>query len=157
MCVLRVSGRGFDPGLYLSQSRLTAHKVFRAGEPRSTSRPQGRPCEVSGLVVEVSRRSGAYLFDQVADAIGFLEEHEQDIAKLRMAPGVDDMRLDFQVDLRIDRDKVMAQFDYFPPKLVSRAGALGLGLEISIYPADLLDLAEAKASEKRVSESDWIP
>ena len=44
------------------------------------------------------------------------------------------MRLDFPLDLRIDRKTVMAQFDYFPPELVSRAGALDFGIELSIYP-----------------------
>src|SRR5262245_28464993 len=59
-----------------------------------------------------------------------------ELTVLRAAPGVEDMRLDFPLDLRIDRETVMAQFDYFPPELVSLAGALGLGLELSIYPVD---------------------
>ena len=63
---------------------------------------------------------------------------------LRAAPGVDDMRLDFPVDLRIDRRKVLAQFDYFPPDLVSRAGAVGLGLELSTYPKDLEQLVRTR-------------
>jgi hypothetical protein len=46
--------------------------------------------------------------------------------------------------LRIDGETVMAQFDYFPPELVSLAGALGLGLELSIYPLDLEALARAR-------------
>ena len=63
------------------------------------------------------------------------------------APGVEDMRLDFPVNLRIDRETVMAQFDYFSPELVSLAGALGLGLEISIYPVDLEELARAREGD----------
>ena len=54
----------------------------------------------------------------------------------------------FPFDLRIDRQTVMAQFHYFPPELVSRAGALGLGLEISIYPQDLESLAKARVTKK---------
>ena len=57
------------------------------------------------------------------------------------------MRLDFPVNLRIDRETVMAQFDYFSPELVSLAGALGLGLEISIYPVDLEELARAREGD----------
>jgi hypothetical protein len=146
MCVLRVTGKRFDADLHLAQSGLTAHKVFRAGEPRFQSSPEGKRNEVSGFTVDVSRRSWADLPGQVIDAIAFLKEHEHAIAKLRAAPGVDEIRLDFAIDLRIDRQKIMAQFDYFPPELVSLAGALGLGLEMSIYPPDLETLAKARAS-----------
>jgi hypothetical protein len=42
----------------------------------------------------------------------------------------------------------MAHFDYFPPELVSLAGALGLGLELSIYPVDFEELARARARSR---------
>ena len=83
-----------------------------------------------------------------SDAIAFLRRHEHALTKVRADPAVEDMRLDFRVDLRIDRQNAMAQFDYFPPELVSRAGALGLGLEISIYPADLEELAKARETDR---------
>jgi hypothetical protein len=57
------------------------------------------------------------------------------------------MRLAFPLDLRFDREIVMAQFDHFPPELVSLVGALGLGLEVSIYPVDLEELARARARD----------
>ena len=151
MCVLRVTGKQFDADLHLALSGLTACRVFRAGESRSESHPEGKRNEVSGFTVDVSRHSGANLPGQVIDAIAFLKENEQAIARLRSAPGVDNIRLDFPIDLRIDRQNVMAQFDYFPPELVSRAGALGLGLEVSIYPADLEALARARATERGAS------
>ena len=62
------------------------------------------------------------------------------------------MRLDFPVDLRIDRKNVMAQFDYFPPELVTRAGALGFGIELSVYPRDLEQLAKANATKRRSAQ-----
>lgn len=145
MCVLRVTGKQFDADLHLARSGLTACNVFRAGEPRSMAKPEGKRHDWSGFTVDVS--SNHNLSDQVADAIAFLNEHEQAILKLRSSPGVDDIRLDFPVLLRIDRENVMAQYDYFPPEFVSRAGALGLGIEISIYPPDLGDLAKRRASK----------
>jgi len=144
MCVLRVTGKEFDADRYLALSGLTAVDVFRASEPRAKSRPEGKRHQVSGFTIDVSRESWANLAGQVMDAIAFLKEHEQPLTMLRSAPGVEDIRLDFPIDLRIDRQNVMAQFDYFPPELVSRAGALGLGLEISIYPRDFEELASRK-------------
>jgi len=153
MCVLRVSGKEFDAEKYLALSGLPAYEVFRRGEPRSKSHPEWKKHEDSGFKVDVSHGSRANLVEQARDAIAFLKTHEHALTVLRSAPGVEDMRLDFPVDLRIDRKKVFAQFDYFPPELVSRAGTLGLGLEISIYPPDLEQLVKAwrvkRLSKKR--------
>ena len=148
MCVLRVTGKEFAAEKYLALSGLPPCKVFLAGQPRLESRPDGERLEVSGFTVDVSRGSWASLRGQIPDAIAFLKEHEQALRMLRSAPGVEDIRLDFPVDLRIDRQTVMAQFDYFPPELVSRAGALGLGLELSIYPRDLEQLGKAKPAKR---------
>jgi len=148
MCVLRVTGKHFDADLHLAQSGLTACRIFRAGEPRSPIRPEGKRFQVSGFVVDVSHDSRGTLVDQAPDVVAFLKAHEDAIARLRSAPGVDDMRLDFPVDLRIDSQNVMVQFDYFPPELVSLAGSLGLGLEISLYPPNLEELVRGRAARK---------
>ena len=148
MCVLRVSGKHLDVDGQLASSGLTPCHVFRAGEPRRSSRPDGERHEESGFTVEVSRGPRSSLADQASDAVAFLKRHGDALSVLRAAPGVEDIRLDFPIDLRIDRDTVMAQFDYFPPELVSLAGALGLGLELSIYPVDLEELARARARRR---------
>lgn len=151
MCVLRVSGKKFDAARFLVGSRLQPYSVFRIGEPLLPSRPGGRIHKTSGFKVEVSRRSCAELTGQVLDAIAFLKKHKRTLVRLRKIPEVEDVRLDFPIDLRIDRKKVFSQFDYFPPALVSLAGELGCGLELSIYPRDFerLARANAKASRKR--------
>ena len=148
MCLLRVTGRNLDPDRVLASSEhLAPCKVFRRGEPRSLSRPDGKQHAVSGFSVEVSRSSRSDLVGQVRDAVAFLKEHEVALARLHSTPGVEDMRLDFPVDLRIDRESVFAQFDFLPSELVSLAGALGLGLELSIYPLDLEELARRRAEQ----------
>jgi len=145
MCVLRVTGEDFDPDGPRSLSGLTPCNVFRKDELRSALRPDGPRYKMSGFTVDVSRGSRANLVEQVSDAIAFLNQHGTAIAGLRSFPGVKDVRLDFPVVLRIDRETVMAQFDYFPPELVSLAGTLGLGIEISIYPVDFEELAQGGA------------
>ena len=62
----------------------------------------------------MSRSPWDNLAGQVADAIAFLKRHKRTLAKLRSMPEVEDIRLDFRLDLRIDRKKTFAQFDYFP-------------------------------------------
>ena len=61
------------------------------------------------------------LAGQVADAIAFLKKHK------RTSP----------------------QFESFPPALISLAGALGCGLEVSIYHQDLEELARSRQKPPR--------
>ena len=134
MCVLRVTGRKFEPAKYLASSQLVPYSVFRAGDPRFASQRNGKVYEESGFKVDVSRGPWNSLTGQVVDAIAFLKKHHRALARLRSIPEVEDVRLDFSLDLRIDRHNVFAQFDCFPLELVSLAGAFGFGLELSIYP-----------------------
>ncbi len=134
MCILRAQGKTFDVSRYLAQSGLTAINVFRAGEPLlPLSKPDGKRLEFSGFTVNVSDASWENVDMQAQDAIDFLKEHEHDITLLRSAPGLEYLALDFPVDLRIDGVNNFAQYEYIPQELVSRAGASGIGIEISIY------------------------
>jgi hypothetical protein len=131
-CVLRVEGKTFDVDAFLADSSLEPYDVFHAGEPRKL-RPERGENKDSGFKVDVSDASWEGLRAQVSDAIAFLDQHRHELERLRAAPGVEDVRLDFAIYLRMN-DSVWAQYDYFPPEIVSRAGALGIGLELSIYP-----------------------
>jgi hypothetical protein len=125
MCVLRASGATFEPEEFLNGSDLGHARVFHAGDVRA----DGKVAAESGLAVSVSDKWE--LADQVADAIRFLERYRHALGNLAMVATV---TLDFKVALRIDGQSVVAQFERFPPELVSRAGALRLALELSIYP-----------------------
>ena len=142
MCVLRVSGKKFDPARFLAHSKLKPYSVFRAGDPRT--KPGSAMHDTSGFNVDVSHRTGDNLSGQVADALAFFRTHERSLAKLRSMPDIDDIRLDFPIDLRIDGKHGFAQFEHFPAELVRLAGALGAGLELSIYPRDFGTLARTR-------------
>ena len=132
-CVLRVEGKTFDVDAFLAKSPLTPFDVFHAGEPRTASRPERGEHTGSGFKMDVSDASWEGLRAQVSDAIAFLDQHRQELERLRATSGVEDIRLDFAIYLRMN-DNIWAQYDYFPPEIASRAGALGIGLELSIYP-----------------------
>ena len=80
----------------------------------------------------VSDASWSDLRQQIADACAFLDRHAEDIRSVRAPGTVDDIRLDFPIDSRLS-ETIAGQFDFFPAELVVRAGALGIGLELSIY------------------------
>lgn len=131
-CVLRVSGKHFDARAYAQRSLLPIASVHMRGEPRMPcTRPKGERHKSSGVTIDVSRAGFENLKRQIRDAIKFLAERRAVLRGLRRVVGVETMTLDFGV---ADRAAV-AQFDYFPPELISAAGSLGIGLEISRYHA----------------------
>ena len=128
MCVLRASGEKFDVDEFLRSSSLKPCAVHR----RSEAGPRGAH-EASGLSIAVSGASWSNLAAQVADAERFIATHAKEIRDLVGFRGVEEVTLDFPLDLRVGAG-VAAQFDRFPPSLVRAAGELGLGLELSLYP-----------------------
>lgn len=134
MCVLRVSGAQLDVDGCLASVGLEPLRVYRAGEPRRATRPDGPRNQQSGFNVEVSAAEMDDLAGQIRDACDFLRAHQAALSTLSGWPGVEDLRLDFGVELRIGRNDVETQLGYFPPRLLRLASALGLGLELSIYP-----------------------
>lgn len=125
-CILRISGENFKVSDFLADSSLRPYRVHHRGEIsyRSHRFPH------SGLSLDVSTADGD-LKTEVADAIEFLSTHEAELLRLGCYPGVTDMRLDFGYYRR----DVAAQFDYLPPDLLARAGKLGIGIELSLYPS----------------------
>jgi hypothetical protein len=127
-CVLRVSGVNFQPDRFLAASVFVPCNVFRKSERKA----QGRVWDSSGFIVAVSEASGDDFARQVRDAVEFLQKHEEELARLMEYAGLEDVRLDFGVG----RKNGFLQSNYLPPALLELAGALGIGVEISIYGAD---------------------
>jgi hypothetical protein len=123
-CVLRVAGQYFQVDDFLKTSLFEPCNIFHKGE-------QGRgehSRSTSGMTIVVSDADGE-LARQIPDAIRFLKENGGELLRLKDYAGVEDLRLDFG----ISRKDMFAQYSYFPPELVRLAGALGIGMELSIY------------------------
>jgi ribosomal-protein-alanine N-acetyltransferase len=134
MCVFRVSGKVFDPGAFAARTRMPVVHSFHAGEPRVPRSLGVRPA--SGVTIDVSERPWGALAPQIEDALGFLRAHGPEIAALRADPTVENLSLDFPLYSRIASGDTLTQFEYLPAELVTAAGALGIELALSIYPAD---------------------
>ena len=124
-CVLRASGDYFEPQVFLNDSAFVPCNVFRKGERKA----ENRSWSSSGFTVVVSEASGEDLAQQIQDAIEFLGMHKEEVVRLTRFEGLDGVELDFGVN----RKNGFLQSSYLPPELVALAGALGVGVEISIY------------------------
>ena len=127
-CVFRASGDEFQPHEFLAGSTFTACNVFRKGEPRGKT----SVWSTSGFTVDVSAESGDELSKQIQDAVKFLDTHREEIIRLQGWTGLSDLGLDFG----INRKNGFLQSSYLPPQLLTLAGTLGIGIEISIYGED---------------------
>ena len=112
-CVLRASGSSFSPDEFLS--------LF----PGANISTRG-----GTLIAPVSHCDGGDFGGQVHDAIAYLKIHEQAVQRLFKHPNTH-ANLDFGVWCK----DVFSQSSLFPKELVRLAGALGLGLEVSMYAA----------------------
>ena len=108
-----------------SGSTLSDPVVHRRGERL----PGGRQVTKPGFNVTVSDAGMDDLDAQIDEAIAFLDRHEDELRRLGRYEGVEDVTIDFGIKWR----DVAAQFDWFPPELLWRAGALDIGLCVSHY------------------------
>jgi hypothetical protein len=94
-CVLRVGGANFAVEELLADSQFKPSAVFRAGEPRSPSKPEGRKRAFSGFNFDVSEADFSRLTVQIKDATRFLEENKKELFRLATFSGMEEISLDF--------------------------------------------------------------
>jgi hypothetical protein len=134
----RAIGDNFDVEAFLAGSSLEPDDIFHRGEPGSIVRT--KPLSGSGFCIQISEGFGR-LHEHTDAATDFLREHELELARLQQYPGVIVMLLDFGYDRR---PEAAVQCDRLPHELLALAGSLGIGIELSLYPAP--DESEVGAS-----------
>ncbi len=112
-CVLRAAGPSFTPSDFVARFPV-AHIITRG----------------NALNISVSDRDGDEFDGQVADAIEYLKVHEEAIRGLLSQTGIR-----ASLDFGVWNKEQWSQCCHFPAELTKLAGALNLGLEISIYGA----------------------
>jgi hypothetical protein len=127
-CVLRIGGKELDVDALAENLTLPAYRVDRNGELRPL-RSRG-VFDESTIHVDVSGADFADLPTQVVDAIRFLTANVDALRTAVRFPGVRHATLDFAVESK----DVAIDSSYLPPDLLRRAGELGVGIELSVYP-----------------------
>ena len=125
-CVLRAAGTSFDVEAFCATTALPVLARRHAGEQQRPGKP---PLSRSSINVNVSDADFDSLTKQVEEAVSFLERYRDEVRRLVTFPGVEGVELDFG----LRRRDVAAQTDSFPPRLVSLAGALGVGITVTQY------------------------
>lgn len=136
MCVFHVSSFTDSFQTFLeNHPELPVYKKHEKGDTPHIKSEQG-PHENYGFSCEVSDREWDDVEGQVVDMISFLEVYTPYLQALQATHNIDNWRFDMPYECRLDGERY-AQFDYLPPKLIRLAGALEIGIELSLYwPSD---------------------
>lgn len=145
-CNLVILGKNFDIDEFLAKSKLRGFTKVYKGEPRFKSKPNGEKVEHSRIGIQTSKAGFHELEKQIKDTIRYLKRHKDKLSHIKQFSEIDFATLDFGINLRIDKKKVLLQSDRFPNELLKLAGEIGLDIELSIYPIDLENILEKRQS-----------
>lgn len=127
----RASGTHFDVDAFLRESDIAPAAVFRRGQPRfPASQPDGQVLDHSGINVSVSDVEFGNIEQQTRDTLQFLADNLEEVARLKMYPGVEGLELDFAV---MGNDEVFVESYRFAPELLRVIADLGVTLCVSRY------------------------
>jgi hypothetical protein len=156
-CILRVGGRNFDVDVFTDTTKLKPYKKSYIGQPKFISKPDGEKLSHSSISIETSNADFDNFKKQIADTIRFLKRNREKLAHVASTKGIEYAVLDFGIDLRIDRKKVLIQSDTFPSELLKLAGNLGFDIELSIYPVDMQTILEKQRSKTKQRITKGLP
>ena len=143
-CILRIAGKNLDVDAFLSTTKLKPYKISYKGQPKFKTKRNSEKLSRSLLSIETSKAGFDNLNKQISDTIRYLKRNKGKLAHIALTKGIDHAILDFGIDLRIDREKVLYQSDTFPNELLKLAGDLRLDIGLSIYPVDMQDILESR-------------
>ena len=143
-CILRVFGEHLDVEALLSKVTMKPDKIWRKGEPRFKTKPNGRVNEQSGVTFVASDADFLAPDKQLEDATRFLEEFHDEIVLLVEFEGVDHATLDFGIELR----DVAVHCDFLSSRFLRGAASAGIEVELSHYPISDKQRSEQGADGK---------
>jgi hypothetical protein len=152
-CNLVILGKNFDIDAFIAKSKLRGFFKAYKGEPRFKSKPEGRKLEHSRIAIQTSKADFDELEKQIKDTIRYLKRHKDKLSYIKQVKEIDLALLDFGINLRIDKKKVLLQSDRFPNELLKLAGELGLDIELSIYPIDVQSILEKRLAKTKTKSA----
>ena len=143
-CILTIAVKNFDVDTFISVSKLKLYKISYKGQPKFKTKPNSEKLSHSLLSIETSNADFNNLNKQITATVCFLKRNKEKLSHIALTKGIDHAILDFGIDLRIDREKVLYQSDRIPSELLKLAGNLGLDIQLLIYPADMQEILERR-------------
>jgi len=128
--MLRVVGESLDIEKLLQEVLIEPDQTWKKGDRRFKSDSNSRLLTKSGVFFVASDADMDNFKLQQEETFKFLEKNILQIVKITEFLGVEEVTIDFGVELR----DVAIHCDYLTPKFLGIVAKAGIGIEISHYP-----------------------
>jgi len=129
-CVLRISGKNFDVDDFIAMTKLKPCQIFKKGEPKFKTLPNGKKLTYSGVNIVVSRADFKDFKEQTKDATEFLHKHRNELNKFIKSKNQYEA---FVLDFGINSENDLIQCYQFPSDLLKLAAGLNISIWLSQY------------------------
>jgi hypothetical protein len=136
MCFLKIFSDKKSFKVFAESTSIPVFSVFDKGEYRK--KRSEKSFTQNQISIDVSEKDFDEFKGQVTDAITFLQTHFDELSALIKANEVTDAYLDFPLYSRLTSD-IVNQNDHLPKELITLAGKLNIGIEMSIYSQEIND------------------
>jgi hypothetical protein len=133
MCILKIYSDTSSFKNYADSTDVPVYSVFDMGEFRNKRKTRKSKCY--SISFDVSNKEWDQFPEQIIDTIAFLKLYFSKLEELISNYNISDAYLDFPLYSRLT-DEIVNQNDLLPRELISIAGKLNLGIEMSIYTTD---------------------
>lgn len=132
MCIFHVSSQQHSFKNFLDQNpHLPVYQQHEKGDILKISVDK-TPTSDYGFSCEVSDREWTDVKGQIVDMISFLEVYTPYLITLKENHEVEDWHFDLPYECQLNSERFV-QTDFLPAKLLRLAGALEIGIELSLY------------------------
>ena len=145
-------GQNLDVDNFVAKSGLKPYKKNYKGQPKLKTKPTGDKLKYSLIAIETSKAEFNNLKRQIKDTVAYLTKNKTKLKHISLTKEVQHARLDFGIDLMVDKTSNLIQTLQLPKKLLQLVGDIGLDIELSLYPVDLQETLE-KLSKRRQRNS----
>ncbi|PCK04826.1 MAG: hypothetical protein COA42_18780 [Alteromonadaceae bacterium] len=136
MCVLKIYSETYSFKTFSEKTNIPVYSVYDKGEYRNKKKT--KMSKENSLSLDVSEKEWDDFPGQVTDALEFLSKYYEELSDLFGEIDNVDAYLDFPIYSRMN-EEIANQNDHLPRDLVSIAGKLNLGIEMSQYSHDAFD------------------
>jgi len=151
MCVLKIHSKTRSFKDQPALRSLPVYSIHNKGEVRQ--KRTGKLYDNNRVSLDVSDAEWDEFPKQTNEAIEFLKQNREALLELLNAAEDIEGYLDFPLWSRLNGE-IVNQNDHIPKELISIAGELGIGIEMSIYAADSFDFVDNTDSINKETEQE---
>ena len=136
MCVLQIYSDVKSFKVFAGETNVPVYSTYEKGDYRNKTKNLKR--SDYRISFDVSDKEWNDVKGQINDAILFLKKYSNEIESLISNHDISSAYLDFPIYSQLD-DNIVNQNEHLPKELITLAGKLSLGIEMSFYSKEAFE------------------